>query len=61
VEDEDAVGVLPVKDPARRFDNLSIAPSSKLGRLRSAAGMVDELINVLKDTPNQGARCIRIL
>jgi len=61
MEDEDAVRVLSVKDPARRLDNLSISQSSKVGRLRSASGVVDELINVLKDAANQGARCVRNL
>jgi hypothetical protein len=60
-EDEDTVGVLSVEDPARRLDNLSVSPSSKLRRLRSAARMIDELINMLKDTLNQGARRVRIL
>jgi hypothetical protein len=61
IEDEDPVGVLSVKDPARRLDNLAVPPPAKLRRLRSASGMINELINMVKDTLNQGARRIRIL
>jgi hypothetical protein len=60
IEDEDAVGVLSVEDPARRLDNLPVSPSSKLRRLRSAARMIDELIYMMKDTLNQSARRVRI-
>jgi hypothetical protein len=61
VEDEDAVGVLPVENPARGFDNLPVSPTSKFRGLRAASRMVDELIDMMKDAPHQGARCVRIL
>jgi len=61
IEDEDAVRVLSVEDPARRLDNLAVSPPSKLRRLRSASGMIDELINMTKDALDQGACRIRIL
>lgn len=60
VEDEDAAGVLAVGDPARRLDNLWAPPRSKFRR-RSASRVVDELINVMKDTLHQSACHVRIL
>jgi len=60
VKDEDAIGVLAVENPARRLDNLSVSPSSKFRRLRSAARMVDELINMMEDALHQRARRVRI-
>jgi len=61
MEDEDAVGFLPVEDSARRLDDLSVPPTSKLRRLRSASRMIDELIDMVKDTLDQRARRVRIL
>jgi hypothetical protein len=61
IEDENTVGVLSAEDPARRLDNLSVPPSSKLRRPRSASRMIDELVNMMKDTLNKGARRVRIL
>jgi hypothetical protein len=61
IEDESPIGLLSVEDPARRLDNLPVSPSSKLRRLRSASRMIDELIDVMKDTLHQRARRVRIL
>jgi hypothetical protein len=61
VEDEDAVGVLSVEDPTRWLDNLSVSPASQFWRLRAASRMVEKLVDMVKDTLHQGARCIRIL
>jgi hypothetical protein len=54
-------GLLPVENPARRLDDLSVSPSSKLRRLRAASRMIDQLIDVMKNSLNQGARRVRIL
>jgi predicted XRE-type DNA-binding protein len=61
MEDEDAAGILAVEDTARRLDDLSISPSPKLRRLRSASRMIDQLINMMKDALDQDTRCVRIL
>jgi hypothetical protein len=61
IEDEDSAGILSVEDPAWRLDNLAVSPPSKLRRLRSASGMINQLIDMMKDTLNPGARRIRIL
>jgi hypothetical protein len=61
IKDEDAAGLLAVEDTARRLDDLSISPSPKLRRLRSASRMIDQLINMTKDALDQDARCVRIL
>jgi hypothetical protein len=61
MEEEDSVGVLSVEDPATRLDNLAVSPPSKLRRLRSGLGMINELIDMMKDTLNQGTCRIEIL
>jgi hypothetical protein len=61
VEDEVALGLFSVKDPARGLDNLAVSPASKFWRLRPASRMADELIDMMKDALHQRARRIRIL
>jgi hypothetical protein len=61
MENEDPVGVVPVEDPAGRLDDLAVSPPSKFRRPRSAAGMIDDLINMMKGTLDQGTCRGRIL
>src|SRR5690606_2541056 len=53
MQDVDFVPVIAVEDPARRLDNLTIARALELRRTASALRVVNQLLDMAKNTADQ--------
>jgi hypothetical protein len=58
VEDPNPLAVKPVKNPARRLDNLPISRTTELGRHGSASWMPFQLFDMFKDSLDETARSL---
>jgi hypothetical protein len=53
MQDIERIAIASVEYPARRFDNVAIAPTAQLVRRRTVVGVSDELIDLLEYSLNQ--------
>lgn len=61
MQDEDAPAVISIENPARRLDDLPVAPAAQLRGPGTALRMLGKHGDVTKDGANQPARCLRVV
>lgn len=61
VENEYLLAVKPIENAARRFHDLAISESAKLGNPGPAFGLLNQLSDVLEKPPHQFPRRVRLI